>query len=133
MPNKLKRCEQINAHGLTPPAQAALIRALIARIAQSVEQGIENPRVGSSILSPGTRLKKASPTGGAFLCSPAVGAGPARERERSDRQDPETSLTARQQHIWNPVGQPLPAGKAGLSLASKLPQGPLPQDGLGGL
>jgi hypothetical protein len=25
-----------------------------ARIAQSVEQGIENPRVGSSILSPGT-------------------------------------------------------------------------------
>ena len=26
----------------------------VARIAQSVEQGIENPRVGSSILSPGT-------------------------------------------------------------------------------
>ena len=30
----------------------------VARIAQSVEQRIENPRVGSSILSPGTTYSK---------------------------------------------------------------------------
>ena len=30
----------------------------LARIAQSVEQRIENPRVGSSILSPGTTILK---------------------------------------------------------------------------
>jgi hypothetical protein len=31
---------------------------MFARIAQSVEQGIENPRVGGSIPPPGTTLKK---------------------------------------------------------------------------
>ncbi len=38
---------------LTENRPYCLIRP-VARIAQSVEQGIENPRVGSSILSPGT-------------------------------------------------------------------------------
>ncbi len=38
---------------LTPTVKSGLIR-LVARIAQSVEQGIENPRVLGSIPSPGT-------------------------------------------------------------------------------
>ena len=43
---------------------------MFARIAQSVEQRIENPRVGSSILSPGTIISKAShPVRGFFVCA----------------------------------------------------------------
>ena len=38
----------------------------VARIAQSVEQGIENPRVLGSIPSSGTTLSKASQKCGAF-------------------------------------------------------------------
>ena len=38
----------------------------VARIAQSVEQGIENPRVLGSIPSPGTNIHKASLKSGAF-------------------------------------------------------------------
>ena len=38
----------------------------VARIAQSVEQGIENPRVLGSIPSPGTKIHKASLKSGAF-------------------------------------------------------------------
>ena len=38
----------------------------VARIAQSVEQGIENPRVLGSIPSPGTNIHKASLQSGAF-------------------------------------------------------------------
>ena len=39
-----------------------------AEVAQSVEQGTENPRVGSSILSLGTRnFKGASPKAGPFF------------------------------------------------------------------
>ena len=38
----------------------------VARIAQSVEQGIENPRVLGSIPSPGTTIHKASLKSGAF-------------------------------------------------------------------
>ncbi len=38
---------------LTPCGLYGLIRP-VARIAQSVEQGIENPRVGGSIPPPGT-------------------------------------------------------------------------------
>lgn len=38
---------------LTQPMKSGLIRS-VARIAQSVEQGIENPRVLGSIPSPGT-------------------------------------------------------------------------------
>ena len=39
----------------------------VARIAQSVEQGIENPRVLGSIPSPGTTIHKASLQSGLFL------------------------------------------------------------------
>ena len=38
----------------------------VARIAQSVEQGIENPRVLGSIPSPGTNIHKASLKSEAF-------------------------------------------------------------------
>ena len=38
----------------------------VARIAQSVEQGIENPRVLGSIPSPGTTIHKASLQSGLF-------------------------------------------------------------------
>ncbi len=43
----------------------------VARIAQSVEQGIENPRVRGSIPRPGTNILKTQPYGWvfAFLCS----------------------------------------------------------------
>ncbi len=41
----------------------------VARIAQSVEQGIENPRVLGSIPSPGTIIHKASLKSGAFSFS----------------------------------------------------------------
>tara|TARA_B100000614_G_scaffold192093_1_gene173067 strand:- start:48 stop:431 length:384 start_codon:yes stop_codon:yes gene_type:complete len=47
-----------------------------------------------------------------------VGAGPARERERSSRQDARELSNG----SINSVSGTLPAGKAGLSLASKLPQ-----------
>ena len=40
---------------LTKPRESSLIRP-VARIAQSVEQGIENPRVLGSIPSPGTTI-----------------------------------------------------------------------------
>ncbi len=42
----------------------------VARIAQSVEQGIENPRVLGSIPSPGTTIQKNPPMAG-FLLSEA--------------------------------------------------------------
>jgi hypothetical protein len=48
-----------------------------------------------------------------------VGAGPARERERSSRQDAREIFDG----STISVSGILPAGKAGLSLASKLPQG----------
>ncbi len=42
----------------------------VARIAQSVEQGIENPRVLGSIPSPGTTIQRTRPKGGFLrLCS----------------------------------------------------------------
>ena len=41
----------------------------VARIAQSVEQGIENPRVLGSIPSPGTTIKRTRPKGGFLLWS----------------------------------------------------------------
>ena len=44
----------LNEHLLTSKQQVQRV----ARIAQSVEQRIENPRVGSSILSPGTTYSK---------------------------------------------------------------------------
>ena len=52
----------------------------VARIAQSVEQGIENPRVRGSIPRPGTTIKKNQPYGwffafwgsGRFLVVPAI-------------------------------------------------------------
>ncbi len=39
----------------------------VARIAQSVEQGIENPRVLGSIPSPGTKFLRTRPQGGFLL------------------------------------------------------------------
>ncbi len=39
----------------------------VARIAQSVEQGIENPRVLGSIPSPGTTIQKNPPMAGFLL------------------------------------------------------------------
>ena len=39
----------------------------VARIAQSVEQGIENPRVLGSIPSPGTTIQRTRPKGGFLL------------------------------------------------------------------
>ncbi len=45
---------------LTQPMKSGLIRS-VARIAQSVEQGIENPRVLGSIPSPGTTYLKNPP------------------------------------------------------------------------
>ena len=41
----------------------------VARIAQSVEQGIENPRVLGSIPSPGTKFISTALHGGPFLHS----------------------------------------------------------------
>jgi hypothetical protein len=38
----------------------------VARIAQSVEQGIENPRVRGSIPRPGTTIQKTQPYGWVF-------------------------------------------------------------------
>ena len=38
----------------------------VARIAQSVEQGIENPRVLGSIPSPGTTIQRTQPYGWVF-------------------------------------------------------------------
>ncbi len=46
---------------LTKPPESGLMRP-VARIAQSVEQGIENPRVLGSIPSPGTTYLKNPPT-----------------------------------------------------------------------
>ena len=39
----------------------------VARIAQSVEQGIENPRVLGSIPSPGTTIQRTQPMAGFLL------------------------------------------------------------------
>ena len=50
---------------MTPRTDYGLMRP-VARIAQSVEQGIENPRVLGSIPSPGTNIHKASLKSGAF-------------------------------------------------------------------
>jgi hypothetical protein len=51
---------------LTAHAQYGLMRP-VARIAQSVEQGIENPCVLGSIPSPGTIFKETSLTAGFLL------------------------------------------------------------------
>ena len=48
---------------LTRGVDYGLIRP-VARIAQSVEQGIENPRVLGSIPSPGTTIQRTRPKGG---------------------------------------------------------------------
>ncbi len=50
---------------LTPSGLYGLMRP-VARIAQSVEQGIENPRVLGSIPSPGTTYFEPSPLAGVF-------------------------------------------------------------------
>lgn len=50
---------------MTAESESGLMRP-VARIAQSVEQGIENPRVLGSIPSPGTTIHKASLKSGAF-------------------------------------------------------------------
>ena len=49
-----------------------------ARIAQSVEQGIENPRVGGSIPPPGTIFEKASLREAFFVSAPRPPATQAR-------------------------------------------------------
>ena len=62
IPSKRKKCVTITYLDLTQSAATGLIRALsatcpqnrFARVAQSVEQRIENPRVGGSIPPPGT-------------------------------------------------------------------------------
>ena len=48
-----KNMPETGAARLTPQSRKGLMRA-VAQIAQSVEQGIENPRVGGSIPSLGT-------------------------------------------------------------------------------
>ncbi len=52
---------------LTQPMKSGLIRS-VARIAQSVEQGIENPRVLGSIPSPAPLIQRTRPKGGFLLC-----------------------------------------------------------------
>ena len=51
---------------MTPRTDYGLMRP-VARIAQSVEQGIENPRVLGSIPSPGTTIQKNPPMAGFLL------------------------------------------------------------------
>ncbi len=51
---------RIRGISLTPKDESGLMRP-VARIAQSVEQGIENPRVLGSIPSPGTTILKNPP------------------------------------------------------------------------
>ncbi len=53
---------------LTIARDCGLMRS-VARIAQSVEQGIENPRVLGSIPSPGTTIHKALLKSEAFFVS----------------------------------------------------------------
>ncbi len=53
---------------MTPRTDYGLMRP-VARIAQSVEQGIENPRVLGSIPSPGTKFISTDLYGGPFLHS----------------------------------------------------------------
>ena len=53
---------------MTQWADYGLMRP-VARIAQSVEQGIENPRVLGSIPSPGTKFISTDLHGGPFLHS----------------------------------------------------------------
>ena len=50
-----KNMPETGASRLTPQSRKGLMRA-VAQIAQSVEQGIENPRVGGSIPSLGTNV-----------------------------------------------------------------------------
>ncbi len=57
---------RIHGISLTPPDESGLMRP-VARIAQSVEQGIENPRVLGSIPSPGTTYSK-KPACGLVFC-----------------------------------------------------------------
>ncbi|CAI8883449.1 hypothetical protein EMIT048CA2_20128 [Pseudomonas chlororaphis] len=54
---------------MTPPRKTRLMRP-VAQIAQSVEQGIENPRVGGSIPSLGTTNTETpeSQDSGVFYC-----------------------------------------------------------------
>ena len=51
---------------LTIGRDCGLMRS-VARIAQSVEQGIENPRVLGSIPSPGTTIQRTQPMAGFLL------------------------------------------------------------------
>ena len=51
---------------MTPRTDYGLMRP-VARIAQSVEQGIENPRVLGSIPSPGTTIQRTQPMAGFLL------------------------------------------------------------------
>ena len=60
-----------------------------------------------------------------LLCEPLVGAGPARERERSSRQD---ARDLSKDAINNASGIP-PAGAAGLSRAGPAPTNPAPAAG----
>ncbi|CAD5358374.1 protein of unknown function [Enterobacter cancerogenus] len=53
-------------NSLTAGSESGLMRP-VARIAQSVEQGIENPRVLGSIPSPGTKFISTDLHGGPFL------------------------------------------------------------------
>src|SRR5690606_29395814 len=67
------RIDQPARPALTAPGRIALIAPSFARIAQLVEQGIENPRVGGSIPPPGTILiqyMKASRKRGFFVQAP---------------------------------------------------------------
>ena len=59
----LQRFEEIS---LTRRGGSGLMRP-VARIAQSVEQGIENPRVLGSIPSPGTTIQRTQPMAGFLL------------------------------------------------------------------
>ncbi len=52
---KKRTQSKVLGSALTHPLKSGLIRS-VARIAQSVEQGIENPRVLGSIPSPGTTI-----------------------------------------------------------------------------
>ena len=86
-----KNMPETGAARLTPQSRKGLMRA-VAQIAQSVEQGIENPRVGGSIPSLGTNnsslvqsverrtvnpyVAGSSPAGGAKFERPAHLSGP---------------------------------------------------------
>src|SRR5690606_37236682 len=78
----------------------------VAQIAQSVEQGIENPRVGGSIPSLGTKYRNPGSKDPGFFCAcqsaqaPSVGAGlPAMGREAAPGPDDQPSIDRHQKAI----------------------------------